>query len=380
MIEFFVTERVLKDGARIRDLYQVFEFIQGISLKKCILELRSKPETFDWAARVSIARVMMYGIECLHKVGVVHTDLKPENIFLMPKSGMNQAYVARIIDLDYSIIADKRPPWVSDDDGCVGTEGYMSPEHYQGQIPIPASDVFTCGIMLSELLGQGNPFTKPPVADDVIKGRFRPIVLQSGIDKAKDKAFVEVVLNACLAPKPADRPTAKQVKDALNGKLDNFAGRYPNTTIDVSTLIKGNNVPPESAPTPSVPVHKEPSTPSAQPAKDKNRSIDPNAETKKNCVVEFTFENKKKTVCRINMELGRRKFQGWHEDVEYMSSSQFKIYRDAGGVWMIAHCSSAANMTMINGRALDAPIPIENGMRVTVGNEKFPLVLTLKEE
>jgi hypothetical protein len=37
-------------------------------------------------------------------------------------------------------------------------------------------------------------------------------------------------------------------------------------------------------------------------------------------------------------------------------------------------------MTMINGRALDAPIPIENGMRVTVGNEKFPLVLTLKEE
>ena len=196
---------------------QTFEFLDGgRTLTKC-LEERA---TFTWDQMAFIAKVMMFAINGLHQVKIVHTELKPDNIMLIPDATIGMGFKLLIIDLDWAIFTDKLAPWHGKQ-GYVGTPGYQSPEHLTGKVPAPASDVFTCGVMLGEILGDGHPFASAGAEGydkAAIEGRFTPIRLRQPIDKVTDAAFLEAVINGCLNPDSDTRPSAAQVCDALMGK------------------------------------------------------------------------------------------------------------------------------------------------------------------
>lgn len=138
-VEFF---ELKKEGGAVplRAFYQVFEWVEGgTDLRGVINALRTNPEAFDWKQRVIFARVMMAGISAIHKTGIVHSDVKPENFYLLP-ADTSAKYALRVIDMDFSLLEDKQAPWHAE--GYVGTQGYMSPEHLVGQVPQRASDVF----------------------------------------------------------------------------------------------------------------------------------------------------------------------------------------------------------------------------------------------
>src|SRR5687767_4604394 len=111
-----------------------------------------------WAQHVTWAKVLMAGIAGLHESKVVHADLKPPNVYLIRDPSIAAGFQLKLIDMDFSLLADRRAPWHGFQ-GYVGTDNYRSPEHMtKGATPGPASDVFTCGLILYELLAGVHPY------------------------------------------------------------------------------------------------------------------------------------------------------------------------------------------------------------------------------
>ena len=111
----------------LRAFYQVFEWVEGgKDLSKVLEEIKTNAASYDWNQRVIFARVMLAGIKAIHKAGVIHTDIKPENFYLLPEPGMAAKYKLRVIDMDFSLLDGKQAPWHGHE-GYVGTPGTCPP-------------------------------------------------------------------------------------------------------------------------------------------------------------------------------------------------------------------------------------------------------------
>lgn len=339
------------EGRSKKTFHQVFEFIDnGKALTKFIEELQPLGPTTHWEQRVRFARVMMMGITALHAQKIVHTDLKPDNLLLIPNVHAPGEYHLKIIDLDWAIFSDQQAPWHGDDShgGYVGTPMYMSPEHVQGQVPDERSDVFTCALMLAELLGGGHPFAKVSNYPKAIKrGDFEPFRLAQDVPKVGNSSYLEDIVNRALNPVAAKRPTATDLRDALFGR-----GKAGESTVPPS------RVDPKPKPEPPTP-------PITLPSSD---------------VVELAFEGR--TVLRMGIDttVGRALLKPISPDAQFASDEQFRIHRSTSKEWMVSPIAGAQNETMINGARLAVPTRLQPGMRLAIGNsakgiEKLPLLV-----
>ncbi len=130
--------------------YIVMEFLEGHDLKQTIRERQISGERFDVEEAVQIVRQICEGVGYAHKRGLVHCDMKPQNVILSPDGhaevadfGIARAYTATLNQKDEVV-------W--------GTPQYFSPEQATGTVPTPASDVYSIGIMLYEMLAGKLPF------------------------------------------------------------------------------------------------------------------------------------------------------------------------------------------------------------------------------
>lgn len=346
-IEFFEEE----------EFFQVFEFIDhGKALSDCIAQI----DRFDWNQIVIFAKVMMFGIKALHDIKVVHCDLKPDNIMLIPDSTVGVGYRLRVIDLDWSIFSDKKAPW-HDKQGYVGSPFYQSPEHVRGSVPLPASDIFTSGIMLGQLLGNGHPFARHTAEDAqyeraIKAGDFEPINIREQLPGSVDMPMLQSILNACLHPNAKNRPTATEVCDALLGKkLEIGAGGGEGVSAKSEAARRGGK---GVSAKPIAAMRVE--TPATSPGATKPLTAHVRA-------IEIQLGNKRLTTVSTDATLGKMTFKALDTDAQFLSDAQFRIYRNKG-VWSIDHCAAATNQTLVNGTQLEAPLAIENGMRIAVGN------------
>ena len=195
---------------------QVFEFVKGgTDLRKFLIG----DTTYSADRRTTFAQLMMYAISQFHASGVVHCDLKPENMMLFP-SDCRAGWNLRVVDFDWAVLDGKKAPWtdVPDGTGYASTPGYSSPEWCDGKRPTAASDVFTCGLMLYELLTRdGNPYGGYEGPEYAGKAKAwaapEPVLIASHGDAAD--AALRNVVRSCLNPDPARRPTAGDVHKAL---------------------------------------------------------------------------------------------------------------------------------------------------------------------
>ena len=331
---------------------QVFEFIDG---GMALTEFIARKDEFSWAQRVIFAKVMMFAINYLHHMKIVHTDLKPDNIMLIPDTEVAMGYKLRIVDMDWSIFSDRKAPW-DGVQGYIGTPGYQSPEHLKAEVPVESSDIFTCGIMLSEMLGEGHPFDlgSDNLGKDVLAERYKPFKFADKLPKVEDHEFVERVINACFSVDPKKRPTASQIADALSGKIFPWAH--------------------EKSPAKPAPASSSTSTATSSKTDSRTSVASP---SKINVIV----DGSKLTTVGVDSTIGKLNFRqlGESSDTRFLSDPQFKLNKK-NGVWMIAHCSSATNETIVDGKKLEGEIPVQDGMIVSVGNstkgiEKFPITL-----
>lgn len=144
--------REVYDLGRSRDhnLYLVMEYIDGCSLRRLIGAL-SEEQIVQIVGRSCLA------LTYAHERRIVHRDVKPENI-LIARSGEVKVTDFGIAKLTSSVTVTK--------DRVVGTPEYLSPEQARGDQDIePASDVYSLGIVLYELLTGRVPFPLPKTGD-----------------------------------------------------------------------------------------------------------------------------------------------------------------------------------------------------------------------
>jgi serine/threonine protein kinase len=389
-IEFF---EMKKEGGVIplRAFYQVFEWIEGGNdLRKVLDDVRTNIPAYDWNQRVIFGRVMIAGVNAIHKAGVIHSDLKPENFYLLPEPSIAAKYKLRVIDLDFSILEGRQAPWHGHE-GYVGTPGYMSPEHIAGNIvPTKASDVFTLGLILGEILGAGHPAAPSmDTYDDQVKnGRLKPVVVQKPIEGVADLEFLCHVVNACLRPEPNKRPTAEQLLMALNGRLTEWDGKRPKTATPVLPAIPrpapaptdaSTPIPPTSAPSLSPIVPPTPPPPVSPPRPSPPPPTPAASSPTATVGVELIGPTGQKLRANIPTKFGRDVLKDWGEDYKiFLSPEQFYLFKDASGRWMIEHCATAANATNANGNPITTSIPLQSGMTITLGKTgKCPITLIL---
>jgi serine/threonine protein kinase len=142
------------------ELFQAFEFVPDQKDLKKFLDSHDPDRPGrckSWEQRVIFAKLLMDCVKKFHVESIVHADLKPENVVLIEDPSISTGYYFKLADMDFSILSDMQAPWHGKQ-GYVGTPHYMSPEHIKGEVPGTASDVFTCGIMLYELLCNDYPY------------------------------------------------------------------------------------------------------------------------------------------------------------------------------------------------------------------------------
>jgi eukaryotic-like serine/threonine-protein kinase len=203
--------------------FQIYEFIEGGHDLETILDkLRFNPTFLNWHQRTIIAKVMMAGIHKLHEQKIAHCDLKPPNLQMLKDASIEAGYQLKLIDMDFSVLSDRKAPWHGHAP-YVGTPRYFSPEHLKGEVPSREADIFTCGLILYELLGEGHPYTAEDDSDyfEKVKAyKAKSPKLLGSLSEPDAIGYLADTMHRCLSPVPTARPSAREVNLALNGKRD----------------------------------------------------------------------------------------------------------------------------------------------------------------
>jgi serine/threonine-protein kinase len=182
-------------------VFLVMEFLNGSTLKNVIRQDGPMP----LPRVVEIIRQVGAALDAAHEQGVVHRDLKSENIMLLAANGPDYAKV-----LDFGIAKIKEhdgdyDPGLTAPDLVIGTPQYMSPEQCSQTQEIDArSDIYSLGVIIYEMLVGHVPFTGPSPTAIMMKQMQEPVpsVLQERNDLSP---AIGRVISRAMAKQPNDR-------------------------------------------------------------------------------------------------------------------------------------------------------------------------------
>jgi eukaryotic-like serine/threonine-protein kinase len=143
------------DGGETGDgtYFIAMEYLSGGTLKDLIASGRRLPPR----AVVEVALEMAEALQAAHRRGVIHRDIKPRNILITDSGHVKVA--------DFGIARAAEATTISDFEGILGSAKYMSPEQAAGERVGPASDLYSMGVVLYEMLTGKVPFEIETPAD-----------------------------------------------------------------------------------------------------------------------------------------------------------------------------------------------------------------------
>ena len=206
LVTRFVQERTILMMVRhehivgVRDLFSagetlglVMDFVSGGSLRE---RLRTDGTLAPGEAARLLAQVAAALAEA-HRLGVVHRDVKPDNILLQARDGRTDV---RLTDFGIARVVDAAG--LTTPHAIIGTPHYMAPEVISGGDAGPAADVYALGVVLYELLAGRTPYGGEAIA-----------VLRRHLDDTPDRPDglpdrVWSVIESCLDKDPSRRPAA----------------------------------------------------------------------------------------------------------------------------------------------------------------------------
>ncbi|HEY3215012.1 MAG TPA: sigma 54-interacting transcriptional regulator [Candidatus Eisenbacteria bacterium] len=164
----------------------------------------------DWAALIFVAARVAHGLEALHASGLVHGDLKPSNLLVVP-GPTPTALPADVRLVDFGLAALLG----GDGQGRRGTPGYAAPETARGEEPTPASDLYGLGATLYTLMAGRLPF-EGDEAQSILRRQQSALPPALPLEEVgAPPSLVQLVLRL-MAPDPSERPAdAREVRQEL---------------------------------------------------------------------------------------------------------------------------------------------------------------------
>jgi len=146
-------------------LFIALEYLRGQTVEQLLGEGRQ----LDWRRAVDIARRIAEGLHCAHEAGIVHRDVKPSNVMVLPSGE------TKILDFGIAKLGDGH---LTASGQTFGSPAYMSPEQVAGEKLDGRSDIFSLGSVLYEMLTGRRPFDGkglPQILAQVSEAQAAPV-------------------------------------------------------------------------------------------------------------------------------------------------------------------------------------------------------------
>jgi serine/threonine protein kinase len=191
----------LPDGS----MYFVMEYLQGQSLADLIERVRPLPVP----RLLAIARQVASGLAAAHEAGIVHRDIKPDNVIVLarpnPTSGGPPVDFVKIFDFGIALVGG-RASRLTVTGAIFGSPRYMSPEQASGEAVDHRTDIYALGIMMYEMASGRVPFDADNVLVILGQHMHKAVVPLLELDPpAAVPAALDAIIMRCLAKKVADR-------------------------------------------------------------------------------------------------------------------------------------------------------------------------------
>ncbi|WP_369168926.1 protein kinase [Streptomyces sp. R28] len=190
-------------------LWLVMQLLRGSTLETLLnrRDYTAAPPSVAWAA--SIAAQIAAVLVGVHQVDIVHRDIKPANMIVIDGG------LVKVLDFGIAILRGAGAlPRLTQVDKTVGTPPYMSPEQCLGQPVTAASDIYSLGCLLCELLTGDVPFfatSAMPLRAHHLKTPAPSILMR----RADIPTALDSLVTSMLAKDPDKRPQAEAVYEAL---------------------------------------------------------------------------------------------------------------------------------------------------------------------
>ena len=184
--------------------YIVMEYIDGITLKEYI----EQEGTIRWQEAVHFTTQILMALECAHEKGIIHRDIKPQNIMLLQDGSIKVADfgIARFLQSETQTMTDK----------AIGSVHYIAPEQASGDYITDKADIYSVGVMLYEMLTGKLPF----VADNAVSVALMQLqakpVMPRELNPSIPRGLEQITMRA-MEKNPVDRfQSAGEMLDDLD--------------------------------------------------------------------------------------------------------------------------------------------------------------------
>lgn len=235
--------------------YIVMEYVDGKTLKDIIDEKQILPieDIVNYGVQIASA------LECAHKNGIIHRDIKPHNM-LIDKSNNLKA-------TDFGIARISSSATLTYTSTVLGTVHYISPEQAKGKFIDEKSDIYSLGVVLYQMATGEVPFDAPNAVGIALKHIQDPLVPPINLRHDLPQGLNDIIVKA-MAKDPNDRfKSATELKEMLRNYQNYSSDLYQKTTKN--PIIKENDEQPEVKEA----VYKTPKQSSTKDNKNKSKKF-----------------------------------------------------------------------------------------------------------
>lgn len=210
--------------------YIVMEYCDGITLKEYI----KQKGVIDWEEAAFLTAQILKALQHAHEKGIVHRDIKPQNIILMSDGTLKVADfgIARFSQSEQRTITDK----------AIGSVHYISPEQARGSNTDGKSDIYSVGVLLYEMTTGKLPFQADSAVSVAIMQLQNEAVRPTEINNLIPKGLEQIIM-AAMQKEPQNRyPTAfDMLRDIEEIRRDPYAQFNHSFSFDTAQTVAMND-------------------------------------------------------------------------------------------------------------------------------------------